>query len=150
MDTEEHKGNLVAFSDVVAPFNSTTLVEKNTFCCNSLSDGEEWYQTPYFPILFKKAGYKVLMWDIQRDFLKNAFFTFSVNSFMYNRELQKYAYTYAFDKSFLYDEDLVNDFFKKGESMMGKKNLIIFHLFGQHIDASERYPHGKKLSLIHI
>lgn len=146
MDTEEHKGNLVAFSDVVAPFNSTTLVEKNTFCCNSLSDGEEWYQTPYFPILFKKAGYKVLMWDIQRDFLKNAFFTFSVNSFMYNRELQKYAYTYAFDKSFLYDEDLVNDFFKKGESMMGKKNLIIFHLFGQHIDASERYPHGKKFS----
>ena len=74
MDIEHEKGNLVAFSDVVAPFNSTTLVQKNTFCCNSLADGEAWYKTPYFPILFKKAGYKVSLWDIQRDFAKNAFF----------------------------------------------------------------------------
>lgn len=146
MDTEEHKGNLVAFSDVVAPFNLTTLVEKNTFCCNSLSDGEEWYQTPYFPILFKKAGYKVLMWDLQRSYKKDLFCTFSVNSFIYNKELQKYAYTYAYDKNLSYDGELVDDFFKNGESMMGKKNLIIFHLKGQHIDASERYPHGKKFS----
>ena len=140
MDAEQKKGNLVAFSDVVAPFNSTTLVEKNTFCCNSLSDGEEWCKTPYFPILFKKAGYKVTMWDIQRDYVKNAFFTFSVNSFIYNKEIQKYAYSYTSDKSFLYDGELVDDFFKSKASRLGKKNLLIFHLLGQHVGASERYP----------
>ncbi len=146
MDAEQKKGNLVAFSDVVAPFNSTTLVEKNTFCCNSLSDGEEWCKTPYFPILFKKAGYKVTMWDIQRDYVKNAFFTFSVNSFIYNKEIQKYAYSYTSDKSFLYDGELVDDFFKSKASRLEKKNLLIFHLLGQHVGASERYPHTKYFS----
>ncbi|WP_231725666.1 phosphoethanolamine transferase [Prevotella sp. DNF00663] len=146
MDAEQKKGNLVAFSDVVAPFNLTTLVEKNTFCCNSLSDGEEWYQTPYFPILFKKAGYQVTMWDIQRDFSKYALFTFSVNSFIYNKEIKKYAYSYTSDKSFLYDGDLVDDFFKSKASRLEKKNLLIFHLLGQHISASDRYPHTKYFS----
>lgn len=146
MDAEQKKGNLVAFSDVVAPFNSTTLVEKNTFCCNSLSDGEEWCQTPYFPILFKKAGYQVTMWDIQRDYNKNAFYTFSVNSFIYNKEIQKYAYSYTSDKNFLYDGELVDDFFKSKASRLEKKNLLIFHLLGQHVGASDRYPHTKYFS----
>lgn len=146
MDAEQKKGNLVAFSDVVAPFNATTLVEKNTFCCNSLSDGEEWCKTPYFPILFKKAGYKVTMWDIQRDYSKEAFYTFLANSFIYNKEIQKYAYSYTSDKSFLYDGELVDDFFKSKASRLGKKNLLIFHLLGQHINASQRYPHTKYFS----
>ncbi len=146
MDAEQKKGNLVAFSDVVAPFNATTLVEKNTFCCNSLSDGEEWCKTPYFPILFKKAGYNVTMWDIQRDYRKDAFYTFLANSFIYNKEIQKHAYSYTSDKSFLYDGDLVDDFFKSKASRLEKKNLLIFHLLGQHISAKERYPHTKQFS----
>ncbi len=109
MDEECEKGNLVAFSDVVAPFNSTTLVQKNTFCCNSLADGEAWYKTPYFPILFKKAGYKVSLWDIQRDFAKNAFFTFSVNSFIYDKKF----------RSMLTRTHLIKNF-----SMMGKWLMI--------------------------
>ena len=146
MDTEQKKGNLIAFNNVVAPFNSTTLVEKNTFCCNSIADGEAWYKTPYFPILFKKAGYKVSFWDIQRDFAKNAFFTFSVNSFIYNKELMKYAYSHTSDKSFMYDEELVDDFFKNKASKLDKKNLIMFHFMGQHIGASDRYPHTQQFT----
>ena len=144
MDTEQEKGNLVAFNNVVAPFNSTTQVQKNTFCCNSLADGEAWYEAPYFPILFKKAGYKVSLWDIQRDFVKNAFFTFSVNSFIYDKELQKYAYSYTSGKEFQYDGEMVDDFFKSKASSFAKKNLIIFHLLGQHINASDRFPHTKQ------
>lgn len=146
MDAEQEKGNLVAFSDVVAPFNITTLVQKNTFCCNSLVDGEKWYQSPYFPLIFKKAGYKVTMWDIQRNFTTDGFCTFSVNSFIYNKELQKYAYSYTSDKKFLYDGELVDDFFKSKASRLEKKNLVIFHLLGQHISAKERYPHTKQFS----
>lgn len=144
MDLEREKGNLVPFNDVVAPFNSTTLVEKNTFCCNSLADKEEWYKTPFFPVLFKKAGYKVSLWDIQKDFDNNAFFTFSVNSFIYNKDLQKYAYSYTSGKEFQYDGEMVDDFFKSKASKLARKNLIMFHLLGQHIGASDRFPHIKQ------
>lgn len=68
MDTEQEKGNLVAFNDVVAPFNSTTQVQKNTFCCNSLADGEVWYEAPYFPILLRKRVIKFL-YGIFREIL---------------------------------------------------------------------------------
>ena len=81
MKSEKEKGQLIAFTDVVAPFNLTTFVQKNTFCCNSIADGEKWYETPFFPILFKKNNYNVTFWDNQAEYHTAEFYNFSVNSF---------------------------------------------------------------------
>lgn len=141
MDSQQEKGQLVAFTDVVSPFNSTTLAQKNSFCCNSLADGEEWYKTAFFPILFKRAGYRVTLWDIQRNFQLNANYTFSVNAYFYHPEVQRYAYHATCNKSFDYDGQLVDDFLQTEAKKVGKKNLVLFHFLGQHVGASERFPH---------
>ena len=136
---EMAQGNLFAFTDVVSPFNATTDVAKNTFSCNSIADGEHWYDKPFFPIVFRQAGFDVEMYDNQADFELNANFTFSLNSFLYGNDIKSMAYTYLCPNTFTYDGELVNHFLKRYKA--GKKNtLAILHLLGQHIETKERYP----------
>lgn len=140
---ENEKGNLFVFDQVVSPFNQTSLTMKNTFCCNSLRNGEKWSDYPFFPAIFKKAGFQVYFWDVQKDDGMQALFEFSLNSFVYNKELMKESYTQISKNSFRYDDQAVQDFSKEVKRM-GKYNLVIFHLMGQHVEAGSRYPHNKQ------
>ena len=54
---EQSRGNLYAYTHVKAPHNMTSVVLKNMFCCNNVHEGERWHNFPFFPALFKKAGY---------------------------------------------------------------------------------------------
>ena len=137
---EKKKGNLFVFDNVVSPFNRTTLTMKNTLCCNSLRNHEKWSDSPYFPALFKKAGYQVYFWDVQKDDELQAPFVFSMNTFVYNRLLMKESYTQISKNVFEYDNQAVVDFSKEAKGI-GKHNLVIFHLMGQHVMATKRYPH---------
>ena len=49
---EKAKGNLFVFDNVVTPYNQTTLVMKNTFCCNSLADGEKYLRKQVLMCIF--------------------------------------------------------------------------------------------------
>ena len=141
MDGEEKKGNLIAFTDMVAPFNSTTLVQKNSFCCNSLTNKEIWYNSPFFPMLFKKAGYKVTFWDNQRHMDMGGFYTYSANSFFYNKTIMNYSYDATTNKIFDYDGELIDNFLHTEALKPIRHNLIMFHLLGQHFSFDSRYPH---------
>lgn len=140
MEKALKEGNLYVFSDVMSAYNSTTDAEKNTFSLNSLSDGQYWYNYPIFQTVYKHAGYNVYMWDIQRTFDDNAVFTFSVNSYLYDKEISKLSYTEVNSKKFVYDGELVDNFFDSHENLSGR-NLIVFHFLGQHVGAYGRYPH---------
>lgn len=140
---EEKKGNLFVFDHVVSPFNQTSLTMKNTFCCNSLRNGERWADYPYFPAIFKKAGFQVYFWDVQKDDGMQALFEFSLNSFVYDKDLIKESYTQISKNSFQYDDQAVQDFSREAKGMR-KYNLVMFHLMGQHLDAGSRYPHTKQ------
>lgn len=137
---EQRNGNLFVFDNVVSPFNQTSLTMKNTLCCNSLRAQEKWFEHPYFPAIYKKAGYDVYFWDVQKDDGMQALFEFSLNSFVYNKGLAKVSYTRMSEHSFMLDDDAVNDFAKEVK-MKGKRNFVMFHLMGQHVAFSERYPH---------
>lgn len=143
---EKKKGSLFVFEHVVSPFNQTSLTMKNTFCCNSLRNGEKWSDYPYFPAIFKKAGFQVYFWDVQKDDGMQALFEFSLNSFVYNKELIKESYTQISKNSFRYDDQAVQDFSKEVKGM-GKYNLVMFHLMGQHMEAGSRYPHSKQFDI---
>lgn len=139
---EQKKGNLFVFDNVVTPFNQTSLTMKNTLCCNSLRAQEKWSEQPYFPAIFKKAGYDVYFWDVQKDDGMQALFEFSLNSFVYDKELAKVSYTQISKHHFLFDDEAVNDFSKEVK-LHGKHHLVMFHLMGQHVEYSQRYPHHK-------
>lgn len=140
---EQETGNLYVFNDVVSPFNYTFAAMKNTYCCNSLMDGEEWYEKPFFPTIFKKSGFNVYNWDSQRNLKTYGLWSFSTNSFIFDPVLSSVSYTATTDKHFDYDDQLIQDYVNTSKKP-GKYNLVIFHLWGQHVDPACRYPHNKK------
>lgn len=136
---EEEKGNLFVFRDVISPYNMTSYVMKNLFSTNSIMDNEDWASYPIFPVYFKSAGFNVFFWDNQKT--KSDVSDFSIFSYIYDIDIAKVSYTKCNDDIFQYDMDLVKSFFASNVMDDGK-NLLIFHLLGQHAMAETKYPHS--------
>ena len=141
LNREQEDGNLVVFNDVVSPANNTTIVLKNLLCCNDVGSGEAWYNTPFFPAIFKRAGYNVLLWDNQLTLDVNTSVFFGVKNFLYDDRLLELGFTDRNDEGFDLDGELIYSFKSELSKSINAHNLILFHLHGQHIDASTRYPH---------
>lgn len=132
---------LVAFTDVVAPWNLTSFVFKHMFSLHCIGDDGEWCDSPLFPQVFRKAGYHV-------KFLTNQFlpksgeevYDFSGGFFLNNPTLSRALFDERNSKLHRYDEGLLEDY----DRMVAKKRyphqLTIFHLMGQHFDYRARFP----------
>lgn len=132
---------LVAFTDVVAPWNLTSFVFKHMFSLHCIGDDGEWCDSPLFPQVFRKAGYHV-------KFLTNQFlpksgeevYDFSGGFFLNNPTLSRALFDERNSKLHRYDEGLLEDY----DRMVAKKRypyqLTIFHLMGQHVDYRARFP----------
>lgn len=136
----KEKGSLFLFNDAVTPYNVTSEVLKNTLCCNSMGNNESWQDYPLFPAVMKKAGYDVYFWDNQKA-VNAAPAVFAMNFFLFNPSVCEQSYTVLNDSVYQYDGDLFADFEHNHPVLSNKKNLIIYHLNGQHFDAATRYPH---------
>lgn len=133
-------GELWVFQDAVTPFNLTSDVFKNMFSTNNLSNHERWTDYPLFTQVFHKAGYNVTF--ITNQFVKNEdkeFFDFSGSVFLNNDRIETTQFSHRNLKK--YDDDLMllaeYDSLKQYST---DKNLIIFHLLGQHFDYCNRFP----------
>lgn len=149
LSEKEKSGNLFVFNDVISSYNLTSFVIRNLFSVNSIMDRENWSEFPAFPILFKNAGYRVYFWDNQRTFGKADVSDFSIASYLFNDSVSKASYTAYNDQVFQYDGDLINDFWNRVK-LSGDKNLLIFHLMGQHTMPDKRYPQTKEFERIMI
>ena len=138
LSREAAEGRLTVFDDAVCNFALTSPSMKNMLCCNSIADGESWSKSPYFPALFKAAGFQVFLWDNQKDVDPSSFFSFALNSFLYNDEILERSYTAVNEHSYPYDYSLIENF--KKTAARSTHNLMVFHLLGQHYDAKGRYP----------
>lgn len=134
---------LYAFTDAVSPFNNTNMTMRTMLSLNSVAAGEEWQDMPLFPALFKKAGYRVDMWDNQREFFRESAYTRGLNGFIYHPEVIRLCYNEVNTNNFDYDGPFVDNYAahaaKFGDSV---PSLVIIHLRGQHIRADKRYPHN--------
>ena len=146
LNNEIDNGNLILFNDVVTPANNTTIVLKNVLCCNDVGEGEQWYDYPFFPAIFKQAGYNVLLWDNQLTLDVNTSGFFGVRNFLYDEDLQKLGFTARNNDGFNLDGELIESYANDLSKPLAEHNLIIFHLQGQHINASTRYPHNDQFS----
>ena len=133
-------GELWVFQDAVTPFNLTSDVFKNMFSTNNLSNHEHWTDYPLFTQLFHKAGYNVTF--ITNQYVKKQdkeFFDFSGGVFLNNDHIESTQFShrnlrmYDDDRMLLVDYDSLKQY-------NTDKNLIIFHLLGQHFDYSNRFP----------
>lgn len=144
MAAARDSGVLVAMTDVVAPYNTTSLTMKNMFSCNSLGAGERWSDYPFFTTLFKSAGYHVYYWDNQLvEYKAGQLHTWdlALSAIFHNPAIDSLSYSASNAHPFTYDADLVADFAAHhGNDLAQGRNLVVLHLMGQHVSYSDRYP----------
>lgn len=140
-------GNLFVFSDAVTPYNLTTFSVKNILSTNSLADGEPWHARPALPVIFKKAGFHVSVWDNQRPGGADvSTYDYALGSYMYAPQMLPIAYDEWNTSTYTYDGDLVEAQRQRlGQQQASghshRLSLHIVHLMGQHSDAACRFPH---------
>lgn len=146
MVNEQKEGRLFAFTDAITPWAVTSYVLRNIFCTNSIVDGEEWFDTPLFPAIFKKAGYDIYMYDNQYNPYTNVGWELAISNFLFNRKIRNATYTKHNKGPYKYDHQLV-DAYMKEVTLKNKNNLVIFHLIGQHGNPLEHFPNNKEFNV---
>ena len=150
MDAEQQAGRLFAFTDAVSPYNQTTKVIRNLLSCNSLGDGEHWSSAPPLTAVFKKNGYWVSMQDNQKStdaHVLSELFEFSLATYLYSKQMKEACYSEMNDKTYDYDGQLVDAYRKDmGGGAGNAHRLVVFHLTGQHVSFTCRYPHDHTFS----
>ena len=132
--------SLIAFTDVVAPWNLTSFVFKNGMSLYAVGDEGDWCDYPLFPEVFRKAGYHVTFITNQfQSMAKEKFYDFSGGFFLNNPKLSLSQFDTRNTRLHRFDDGVLKeyDLLKKENT---KHNLIILHLSGSHVDYQARYP----------
>jgi heptose-I-phosphate ethanolaminephosphotransferase len=132
-------GNLYVYSDVVSPFNLTSEVFKVILSLKSQDDDLYWADTPLFPAIFKKSGWGSFFFSNQIVKKEGTQWDFQMRSYLNDKDVEYHNFSGRNDKLHQYDLDLIKDYESQSHKLL-KRNLIIFHLMGQHIKYTERYP----------
>lgn len=135
------QGRLFLFDDVTATSNGTSVVFQYLLSMNSRRDKNAWYEGPMLPLIMRRCGWNVIFYG---------------NQFVVNNQLDEYDAAMGFlnvpsvakalfdnrnNRTFSYDLDLVADYATHRKQLETKyRNFVIFHLYGQHMPAKERYP----------
>lgn len=130
---------LIAFTDVVAPWNLTSFVFKHVFSLHAIGDEGDWCDVPMFPEVFRKAGYHVTF--ITNQFLPKAgeaVYDFSGGFFLNHPPLSEQLFDTRNSRLHRYDEGVLQDYDAMKEH--DAHQLTIFHLMGQHVDYRGRFP----------
>lgn len=142
---------LVAYTDVVAPWNLTSFVFKHVFSLYRVGDKGEWCDYPLFPELFKAAGYRVSF--ITNQFLPHktdAVYDRSGGFFLNDEQMSRAQFDVRNTETHRFDDGIIADYDRlraAGQISVGGQNdhnLIILHLMGQHVTYSARCPQEQK------
>lgn len=136
-----HTGRLVLFTDVIASHNGTTQNFKYFLSAASVGEKKRWCDVPLFPAILKRCGYNVVFYSNQLVPNDNLGQWDASMGFMNHPGVSPYFQNHRNARKYAYDMQLVDDYEKhRGELETAGRNFIMFHLYGQHINASQRYP----------
>ncbi len=139
MQREADSGHLAVYTDMVSRATMTTVVLRSLLTANDNRGGRGWNRSPYVPLLFRCAGFGVMLFENQQQFGgKTSPFNTGLNVFLFNDVLRDKCYTYVNPQEYIYDGGLVDEL--SSMHLPDGNNLYIFHLMGQHVKASSRYP----------
>ena len=134
----QKQGELTVFTDAVTPWNITANAFKNMLSTHSADSPGTWTDGVLFPALFHQAGWGTA-------FISNQFYRskrqnrsdFNSSFFLHDPRIDSLCFDYRNTRHYRYDEGL----WKEMQHVDRRKhNLYIFHLMGQHVMYSERYP----------
>lgn len=143
LERERSDSALVVFTDMITPGNYTTIAITNLMNLNRLGATQpsqsHWWQSAYFPLVFKKAGWRVSMFTNQYD-------PHSRTSELGRMFFDPFIVTTCYDayNRYLtpYDGDFVKDMTADHalDKPEGNAGLTIWHLKGQHFPAGKYFP----------
>ena len=140
MVAEQQRGNLLAFTDYISPFNFTTEAVKALLSTNDVSEGQNWSQGALWPVVFKRAGYDVEVWSNQFVTGNNVFTEYTLNGFIYHPQIRPLAYNSVRGSQGTLDGPFVSKALSHSIAQNRPHQLLILHLNGQHFDAKDKYP----------
>ena len=141
LSSEKDKDRLFVFTNAMSFFNLTSKALRNMMSTNSVGMNESWANMPFFPAIFKQAGYNVFFWDNQYNPLSREGFDFSLNSYLHNPTIEKKSYSKSNLTTFSLDNELICDYINTLDNKEGPLSFSIFHFIGQHFSYYNRYPH---------
>jgi len=138
------EGSLVAFSDVVAPWNLTSFVFKHMLSLHAVGDTGEWCDAPLFPEVFRKAGYRVTFITNQfQPKAKEAVYDFSGGFFLNDPVYSRRLFDVRNSRLHRYDDGVLKEWDALSKDSAAH-NLVILHLMGSHVDYRSRYPQSQR------
>lgn len=131
------RGELIAMTDAVTPWNVTSNVFKDALSTHSTDQPGSWTDGVLLPGVMKKAGYKVAF--ISSQYYKSpnlGVVDFNGSFFLNDGKIERQCFDYRnkFRKS--YDLTLLKEIDK---FKPGKYNFVIFHGMGQHQEYCKRF-----------
>ncbi len=136
---QQQKGNLVVYTDAVAPFNFTSNAFKYMFSTWDEESGDEWTRHTLFPAVFKKAGYCVDFYTNQFAMAQTDMWDFAGGTVFNHHGLSELQFTHRNPDIFDYDGELLREL-PPTDSLTAQPSLLIVHLRGQHVKYDNRYP----------
>ena len=149
----EQRGEMVKFSDVVAPWNLTSFVFKLMLSTYTVGKKGSWCDYPLVTQLMRKAGYRVTF--LTNQFIpkaKDAVYDFSGGFFLNDSRLDTMQFDVRNKYSYRYDEGLLHakakdlDFRDHATDtlLLRPRSFTIYHLLGQHVSYKTRYPRERR------
>ena len=137
---EAQKGNLAVFNDFITTANYTAESLRNLLNLNDLSKGEKWNESPYFPLIISKSGWRTHLYDNQFT-SPTHIADIQLSGMMRNPLLESHFYEWSNDSIDRFDGDFIDRINNKFPFDKTTGNFDIFHLYGQHFHPADRYPH---------
>lgn len=139
LEKRKKDGELFVFTDVISAFNSTSATIQYMLSTQSADPGNHWTDEPLFPMFFRKAGYKVFWFDNQLVNDKGSMFDFLCSYYLNKKEVEEASFDVRNNQLYPYDMEIITEW-DKVTSLQSNKDLIFFHLWGQHLWAGSRFP----------
>lgn len=145
-EARRDEGGLTVFSDAVSPWNITSSAFLHLFSVNRRGVDKRIGECPLFPVLFRRAGYRVSFFSNQ--FVLRGLFRGPTNQaghfFLSDRRLSDTLFDYRSKRKSHFDMGLVRQMEQwRTEQPDTAFTLDIIHLMGQHFDYKERYPESE-------
>lgn len=142
LKAEADSGRLVAFTDYISPANLTSASLRNILNLNSAGDREKWFDSVYFPLVAAKEGWRVHLYDNQVTKPEHIA-DIQLSAIIRSDLLDTNCYEWTNDSLDRYDGDFIKRINREHPFDMSVGNFDIYHLYGQHFAAVDRYPASK-------
>ncbi len=139
LTNELNKHNLYVYKDVITPFCSTSYVMRDIFTFNNQDSDNYWAETPLFAKFFKENKYHTSFFSNQEVGNQDKNIWDTANHFLVAEQTIKYCYSTTNKLKHKWDMDLINEYKDRYEHIP-MPHLAIFHLNGQHLGYSDKYP----------